>query len=93
MNKDTKIYIKNITKNDFFFIDLVNLMLGLFIIFLFIMAMITGGDKMFFAAEFLVGAILAVVNLVKSILKKSNSSSFLFVSMFFAMAIMIAVVI
>lgn len=93
MNKDTKTYIKNITKNDFFFIDLVNVMLGLFIIFLFIVAMFTGEDKMFFAAEFLVGAILAMVNLVKSVLKKSTSSSFLFAAMFFAMAIMIAIIV
>ncbi len=92
MNKDTKIYIKNITKNDYFFIDLVNMMLGVFVILLSIVAFSTGGDKMIFAAEFLVGAILAIVNLVKSVLKKSNSSSLLFTVMFFAMVVMIAVV-
>ncbi len=71
MKKETRAYIKNTIKNDFFVIDLVNLILGIAILVLAVLSVIDGTKVIMFSMVFIFGAVLMVLNFYKGLKKKS----------------------
>lgn len=77
MNKETLSYIRHIMGSDFVQIDIFNAMLALAIIVVSLCAFITGNMSMF-GISFVLGAILALFNMIKSIMKKTPLGALIF---------------
>lgn len=70
MKKETKAYIKNVVKNQFFFVDLINVILGITILVLAAMSLFDT-SMLRFAIVFILGTVLMALNCYKCIRKKS----------------------
>lgn len=90
MKKETSTYILNITKSEYFLIDLLNLFLGMAILVFSVIAFINGKMESF-GIVFILGAILSILNLIKTIMRKSFIGIALFSGLTVGMFVMIAV--
>ena len=70
MNKEKVAYVKHILGSDFVQLDFFNVIIALSIIVVSFIAFITGRVS-FFGIAFILGAVLAFFNMIKSIMKKS----------------------
>jgi len=91
MNKETRTYILNITKSEYFLIDLLNLLAGIAVLIFSIKSFITGRMENF-GLVFIIGAILSLFNLIKTAMRKSFVGMLLFSVLTIAMFVMIAVI-
>jgi len=71
MKKETKAYIKNVVKNEFFFVDLINVILGIAILVLAALSLFDSDSMLRFAIVFILGTVLMALNCYKCIRKKS----------------------
>ncbi len=71
MKKESKAYIKNVVKNEFFFIDLINVILGIMILVLSALSLFDSGRMLRFAIVFILGTVLMALNCYKCLRKKS----------------------
>ena len=77
MNKETISYVRHIMGSDFVQLDFFNTMIALAIIVVSFIAFISG-NIIFFVVAFILGAILALFNMIKSIMKKSPMGTVVF---------------
>lgn len=91
MKKETSTYILNITKSEYFIIDLTNLFIGIGVLVFSVMAFISGELKTF-GLVFILGALLSLLNLVKTVMRKSIVGMMLFAGLTVAMFVMIVVI-
>lgn len=78
MKKETKAYIANVVKSNFFLVDLINVILGVAILVLAFFSILEGGQIILLQFVFLLGMILMILNCYKSIRKKSMAMSIAF---------------
>ncbi len=71
MKKETKAYIKNVVKNEFIFIDLINVVLGIAILVLAALSLFDSGSMLRFAIMFTLGTVLMALNGYKCLRKRS----------------------
>lgn len=91
MKKETKSYILNILKSEYFVIDLINMLIGIAVLSSAIIAFIDGSIEMF-GIVFVLGATLSVFNLIKSFKRRSRMGIVVFLGLTTAMSIMISVI-
>lgn len=91
MKKETKSYILNIIKSDYFIIDLVNMIVGIAVLAFAVIAFINGSMSSF-GLVFILGALMSLINLAKSLMRKSYMGIFVFVGLTGAMFAMIFVI-
>lgn len=77
MNKETISYIRHIMGSDFVQLDFFNVLLAISIIVVSFIAFISD-NVTFFCIAFVLGAILALFNMIKSIMKKSVLGTIVF---------------
>jgi len=77
VNKETVSYVRHIMSSDFVQLDFVNAMLAVAIIVVSFMAFVSGKTS-FFGIAFILGAVLALFNMIKSFMKKSALGAFVF---------------
>lgn len=70
MKNETKAYIKNVVKNRFFFIDLINVIIGVIILVLAAMSLF-GINMIGFAVMFTLGTVMMALNCYKCIKTKA----------------------
>jgi len=80
MKKETVSYVKHILGSDYVQIDFLNAVVALAIIAVSFIAFISD-NVLFFCIAFILGAVLALFNLIKSIMKKSALGSVVFGAM------------
>lgn len=78
MKKETKAYISNVVKSNFFLVDFINVILGIAILILAFLSILEGGQMILFSLVFLLGMLLMLLNCYKSIRKKSMVMSIAF---------------
>lgn len=78
MKKETKAYIGNVVKSNFFLVDFINVILGIAILILAFFSILEGGQMILFSFVFLLGMLLMILNCYKSIRKKSMVMSIAF---------------
>lgn len=91
MKKETKAYILNILKSEYFGIDLVNMLVGIAVLGMSVLAFITGSITDFFIV-FILGALLATIHLFKSVKRKSPMGMVMFSGLTIAMFAMICII-
>lgn len=91
MKKETSTYIINIAKSEYFFIDFLNQLIGIAILVFSVIAFMTGAMETF-GFVFILGALLSIFNLVKTLKRKSIVGSMMFSGLTIAMFAMIAVI-
>lgn len=91
MKKETKAYILNILKSEYFAIDLVNMFVGIAVLAMAVFAFITGSIMDFFGV-FIMGAILATIHLFKSVKRKSPMGIVMFSGLTVAMFAMLCII-
>ena len=72
MNKESRIYIKNVMSGRGFIIDLINTVMALGILVLVVLNSFGDGSGLYFVHIFGLGALLAFLNCVKKIRAKSG---------------------
>ena len=85
MNKETVSYIKHIMGSEFVRLDVLNVLLAAGVISVSFIAFITG-RVMLFSVVFLIGAVLAFFNAVKTVKKKSVLGTVVFAVMALVLA-------
>jgi len=71
MKKETKAYVKNVIKSEFFFVDLINVILGIAIVALTFLSLLYNGQMIWFSFVFLLGMVLMALNCYKGIRQKT----------------------
>lgn len=91
MKKETRSYIINILKSEYFLIDLINMIIAIAVLAFAIIAFITGKMSSF-GIVFVCGALMSIANLIKTLMRKSLMGSILFSGLTVLMFIMTFVI-
>lgn len=91
MKKETRSYILNILKSEYFVIDLINMVIGILVLVFAIIAFLHGNMESF-GLVFLLGAAMSIFNLVKSVMRKSLMGMVVFSGLTLSMFAMIFVI-
>lgn len=78
MKKETVSYVRHIMRSDFVQLDIFNAMISVAIIVLAFVAFSSGGNLGIIGAEFILGAVLGLFNLIKSIMKRTPAGILVF---------------
>lgn len=91
MKKETRSYILNILKSEYFVIDLINMLIGILVLAFAVIAFVHGSMENF-GLVFLLGAAMSIFNLVKSVMRKSIMGMVVFSGLTLSMFAMIFVI-
>lgn len=91
MKKETRSYIVNILKSEFFLIDLINMIVGIAVLSFALLAFIKGSMELF-GVVFIFGAVLSILNLLKVIIRRSLMGILAFSGLTISMFVMISVI-
>ncbi|MBP5384370.1 MAG: hypothetical protein J6Y57_05285 [Lachnospiraceae bacterium] len=71
MNKKIQAYKKNMLKQEFFLLDVTNLILGIAIIVVTVLALMGEGGALMHSLVFLLGGIMMLLNTIKNVRRQS----------------------
>lgn len=91
MKKETRSYILNILKSEYFVIDLINMLIGILVLVFAVIAFVQGNMENF-GLVFLLGAAMSIFNLIKSVMRKSLMGMVVFSGLTLSMFAMIFVI-
>ena len=91
MNKETISYVRHIMRSDFVQLDFVNVLLAVSIVAVSFIAFINNSITLF-CATFILGAVLAFFNMIKSIMRKSALGTVVFAAIIPVLALAVIVI-
>lgn len=88
MNKESVSYVRHIMGSDFVQLDFVNVLISIAIIVISFIAILSG-NVLFFGISFILGDVLVLFNMIKSIMKKTILGTVVFATMVLALGIVV----
>ncbi|MDO4967091.1 MAG: hypothetical protein Q4E51_10360 [Lachnospiraceae bacterium] len=91
MKKESRSYVLNIMKSEYFIIDLINMVIGIAVLVLAVFAFIKGAMETF-GVVFILGCAMSIFNMIKCIMRKSAMGIIVFSGLTVAMFVMVSVI-
>jgi len=89
MKKEVKSYFKSVTKNEFFLLDMINIILGIGILVFTGISFVNKANLWSYLIVFILASILMALNMYKNI--KKNSSMYIIFGFFTLMMVIITI--